>query len=64
MHASMSGIGACWNNVVVERFFDILKHKWLLNVYHLRHQSMKQDVEHYIRYYNLGRLWGFIPNCV
>jgi len=50
--ASMSGVGACWDNAVVERFFGSLKHEWLLKVYHLNRQTMKQDVEKYIRYYN------------
>lgn len=54
--ASMSGVGACWDNAVVERFFGSLKHEWLLKVYHLKRQMMKQDVEKYIRYYNHDRL--------
>ncbi len=37
-------------------FFGSLKNEWLLKVYHLTHQYMKQDVEHYIRYYNQERL--------
>ena len=55
IRASMSGVGACWDNAVVERFFGSLKNEWLLKVYHLTRQSMKQDVEHYIRYYNQQR---------
>ena len=54
--ASMSGIGTCWDNAVVERFFGSLKNEWLLKVYHLSRQTMTQDVEHYIRYYNHDRL--------
>ena len=54
--ASMSGVGACWDNAVVERFFGSLKSEWLLKVYHLTRQGMKQDVEAYIRYYNQDRL--------
>ena len=54
--ASMSGVGACWDNAVVERFFGSLKNEWLLKVYHLSRQTMTQDVEHYIRYYNHDRL--------
>lgn len=54
--ASMSGVGACWDNAVVERFFGSLKNEWLLKVYHLTRQGMKQDVEQYIRYYNHERL--------
>ena len=56
IRASMSGVGACWDNAVVERFFGSLKNEWLLKVYHLTRQGMKQDVEHYIRYYNQQRL--------
>ena len=54
--ASMSSVGACLDNAVVERFFGSLKHEWLLNVVHLTRESMKQDVEEYIRYYNHERL--------
>lgn len=56
INASMSGVGACWDNAVVERFFGSLKNEWLLKVYHLTRQTMKQDVEEYIRYYNRDRL--------
>lgn len=56
IQASMSGVGACWDNAVVERFFGSLKYEWLLTVYHLTRQGMQQDVEHYIRYYNRDRL--------
>ena len=31
IRASMSGVGACWDNAVVERFFGSLKNEWLLN---------------------------------
>ena len=55
IRASMSGVGAFWDNFVVDRFFGSLKNEWLLKVYHLTRQSMKQDVEHYIRYYNQQR---------
>lgn len=30
IRASMSDVGACWKNAVVERFFGSLKHDWLL----------------------------------
>jgi putative transposase len=56
IRASMSGVGACWDNAVVERFFGSLKNEWLLKIYHLTRQGMKQDVEAYIRYYNQDRL--------
>lgn len=56
IRASMSGVGACWDNAVVERFFGSLKYEWLVNVFHIGRESMKQDVEKYIRYYNQDRL--------
>lgn len=54
--ASMSSKGACWDNAVVERFFGSLKNEWLLKVIHLTRESMKIDVQKYIRYYNHDRL--------
>ena len=54
--ASMSGVGACLDNAVIERFFGSLKNERLLNVVHLTREIMKQDVEQYIRYYNHERL--------
>ena len=56
IRASMSGKAACLDNAVVERFFGSLKHEWLLKVSHLTRESMRKDVEDYIRYYNLERL--------
>ncbi len=53
---SMSGRGACWDNAVVERFFGSLKNEWLIKVVHLTRETMKKDVEDYIRYYNHDRL--------
>lgn len=55
--ASMSGRGACLDNAVVERFFGSLKNEWLLNVAHLTRNSMQNDVEKYIKYYNHTRLY-------
>ena len=63
MIASMSGKGACWDNAVVERFFGSLKNEWLLNLYHLTREAMKQDVQHYIRYYNQTRLHSANGDC-
>ncbi len=54
--ASMSSVGACLDNAVVERFFGSLKNEWLLNIVHLTRETMKLDVEEYIRYYNHERL--------
>lgn len=56
IRASKCGVGACWDNAVVERVFRSLKSEWLLKVYHLTRQGMKQDVDTYIRYYNQDRL--------
>ena len=61
--ASMSGLGACLDNAVVERFFSSLKNEWLLNIYHLTRQGMKEDVEAYIRYYNQIRLHTSNGDC-
>ena len=60
--ASMSGVGACLDNAVVERFFGSLKNEWLLNVVHMTRESMKQDVDAYIRYYNHERLHTTLGN--
>jgi len=54
--ASMSSVGTCLDNAVVERFFGSLKNEWLLNIVHLTREMMKMDVEEYIRYYNHERL--------
>ncbi|PKH03968.1 hypothetical protein CXF72_03480 [Psychromonas sp. MB-3u-54] len=54
--ASMSSVGACLDNAVVELFFGSLKNEWLLNVVHLTPKMMKMNVEEYIRYYNHERL--------
>ncbi len=43
----MSGVGACLDNAVVERFFGSLKNEWLLNIVHLTYETMKMDVEEY-----------------
>ena len=56
MIASMSSVGACLDNAVVERFFGSLKNEWLLNIVHLTRETMKLDVEEYIRYYNHERI--------
>lgn len=48
----MSSACACLDNGVVEIFFSSLKNKWLFNVIHLISETMKVDVEGYIRYYH------------
>ena len=54
--ASMSSVGACLDNAVVERLLGSLKNERLLNIVHLTRETMKLDVEEYIRYYNHERL--------
>ncbi|MCP4988003.1 MAG: transposase, partial [Colwellia sp.] len=61
--ASMSGRGSCLDNAVVELFFSILKNEWLLNIYYLTRQGMKEGVEAYIRYYNQIRLHTSNGDC-
>jgi len=56
IRASMGGVGACWDNAVVERFFGILKHDWILKVRQSTRVHMEKDVAAYMRYYNLNRL--------
>ena len=56
IRASMGDVGACWDNAVVERFFGSLKHDWLFKVHQPTRHHMKQDVDTYIKYYNLDRL--------
>ncbi|CAG9297082.1 IS3 family transposase ISSde6 [Celerinatantimonas diazotrophica] len=56
IRVSMGDVGTCWDNAVVERFFDSLKHDWLLKVPQLTREHMRADVTAYMRYYNLERL--------
>lgn len=56
IRSSMGGVGACWDNAVVERFFGSLKHDWILKVHQPTREHMKQDVAAYMRYYNSDRL--------
>lgn len=56
IRSSMGGVGACWDNAVVERFFGSLKHDWILKVHQPTREYMKQDVAAYMRYYNVDRL--------
>ena len=52
----MGGVGACWENAVVERFFGSLKYDWLFKVHQPTTEHMKQDVTEYMKYYNVKRL--------
>ena len=56
IRASMGGVGSCYDNTVVERFFGSLKHDWILKVHQPTRAYMKQDVAAYMKYYNLDRL--------
>jgi transposase InsO family protein/transposase-like protein len=56
VRASMSDVGACWDNAVVERFFGSLKHDWIFKVAQPTREYMKKDVAAYMRYCNLERL--------
>lgn len=56
MRASIGGLGTCWDNAIVERFFGSLKHDWLLKVPQPTRDLMKNDVTAYMRYYNVERL--------
>jgi putative transposase len=49
-------VGACWNDVVVERFFGSLKHDWMFKVAQPTREHMLQNVAAYVKYYNLERL--------
>lgn len=54
--SSMNDVGACWDNAVVERFFDSLKHDWILKVHHETREEMANGVAAYMCYYNLERI--------
>jgi len=41
---------------VVERFFRSLKYEWLAPARHATHETMRADVNNYVRYYNDTRL--------
>ena len=52
----MSSVGACLDNAVVEQFLGSLKNELLLNIVNLRRETMKINVEEYIRYCNHEQL--------
>ena len=53
--ASMSRRGNCWDNAVIERFFRSLKTERLNEISFINHQSVVNEVENYIQFYNYGR---------
>jgi len=56
VRASIGDVGTCYDNAVVERFFESLKHDWIFKVAQPIREHMKKDVAAYMRYYNLVRL--------
>lgn len=63
IRASMGDVGACWDNVVVERFFGSLKHDGIFKVAQPTQEFIKQDVTTYMKYYNLERLHSAMVIC-
>jgi len=55
MTASMSRRGNCWDNAVMERFFRSLKTERLNNISFINHQSVVNEVDNYIQFYNYKR---------
>ena len=55
MTASMSRRGNCWDNAVMERFFRSLKTERLNDISFINHQSVVNEVENYIQFYNYRR---------
>ena len=55
MTASMSRRGNCWDNAVMERFFRSLKTERLNNISFINHQSVVNEVDNYIQFYNYRR---------
>ena len=51
----MGDDGACWDNAVVERFFNNLKHDWIFKVAQPTREHVKQDVTVYMHCYNQER---------
>jgi putative transposase len=52
----MGDVEACWDNAVVERFFENIKYDWLFKVPRLTRTLMREDVAGYMKYYNIERL--------
>ena len=55
MRLSMSDVGCCYDNAVVERFFGTLKHEGLGHTLAMNEDEVKQAITHFIHYYNLKR---------
>lgn len=52
---SMSRRGNCWDNAVMERFFRSLKSERLNELSFINHQSVVNETDNYIRFYNYKR---------
>jgi putative transposase len=48
----MGDVGACWDNAVVERFFESLKQDWIFKMTQPIREHIKQDVTAYMQYNN------------
>lgn len=56
LHGSMSRLGDCWDNAVVESFFHSLKVERLHERRYATREQLHQDLENYIeRFYNRQR---------
>ncbi|KZX37293.1 integrase core domain-containing protein [Wohlfahrtiimonas chitiniclastica] len=56
MRSSLSGVGCCYDNAVVERFFGSLKHEWLGSTRMMKDEQLEEKIAQYMRYYNMDRL--------
>ena len=52
---SMSDVGCCYDNAVVERFFGSLKHEGLGHTATMNENVVKQEITQFIHYYNFKR---------
>lgn len=55
MRSSLSDVGCCYDNAVVERFFGSLKHEWLGSTKMMREEQLQAKISKYMHYYNMGR---------
>ena len=55
MRLSMSDVGCCYDNAVVERFFGSLKHEGLGHTATMNENVVKQEITQFIHYYNFKR---------
>ena len=51
MRLSMSDVGCCYDNAVVERFFGSLKHEGLGHTASMNEMVVKQEITQFIHYY-------------